>query len=106
MSMCLCFRKAAISIQRSAISLKKTKEQKPKREEHTPLSPLDRGEVALLLFIFTRTSLYNVSIQTNGEEMKKKYPPKPNGKNIEISLELLELSLLLKQSVRKALKKK
>jgi hypothetical protein len=31
---------------------------------------------------------------------------KPNGKNIEIALELLELSLILKQSVKKAMKKK
>jgi len=31
---------------------------------------------------------------------------KPNGKNIEIALELLELSLLLKNSVKKAIKKK
>jgi hypothetical protein len=31
---------------------------------------------------------------------------KPNGKNIEIALELLELSLLLKTSVKKAMKKK
>ena len=31
---------------------------------------------------------------------------KPNGKNIEIALELLELSLILKNSVKKAMKKK
>jgi hypothetical protein len=31
---------------------------------------------------------------------------KPNGRNIEISLELLELSLILKKSVKKAIKKK
>jgi hypothetical protein len=31
---------------------------------------------------------------------------KPNGKNIEIALELLELSLILKNSVNKAMKKK
>jgi len=31
---------------------------------------------------------------------------KPNGKNIEIALELLELSLLLKTSVKKAIKRK
>jgi len=37
--------------------------------------------------------------------MKKK-PLKPNGKNIEIALELLELSLILKKSVRKTIKKK
>jgi len=37
--------------------------------------------------------------------MKKK-PLKPNGKNIEIALELLELSLILKKSVHKAGKKK
>jgi hypothetical protein len=36
----------------------------------------------------------------------KKQPLKPNGKNIEIALELLELSLALKKSVRKATKKK
>jgi len=30
---------------------------------------------------------------------------KPKGKNIEIALELLELSLLLKSSVKKAVKK-
>jgi len=37
--------------------------------------------------------------------MRKK-PFKPNGKNIEIALELLELSLILRKSVKKALKKK
>jgi len=37
--------------------------------------------------------------------MKKK-PLKPNGKNIEIALELLELSLILKKSVHKARNKK
>jgi len=31
---------------------------------------------------------------------------KPNGKNIEIALELLELSLFLKNAVKKAAKKK
>jgi hypothetical protein len=31
---------------------------------------------------------------------------KPNGRNIEIALELLELSLILKKSVKKAMKKK
>jgi hypothetical protein len=31
---------------------------------------------------------------------------KPNGKNIETALELLELSLILKNSVKKAMKKK
>jgi hypothetical protein len=36
--------------------------------------------------------------------MKKK-ELKPNGKNIEISLELLELSLMLKNAVKKAVKK-
>jgi hypothetical protein len=36
----------------------------------------------------------------------KKRPIKPNGKNIEIALELLELSLILKASVKKAMKKK
>ena len=38
------------------------------------------------------------------ETMKK--TQKPNGKNIEIALELLELSLILKNSVKKAMKKK
>lgn len=38
--------------------------------------------------------------------MKKTEPQKPNGKNIEIALGLLELSLLLKKSVKKALKNK
>jgi len=37
--------------------------------------------------------------------MRKK-PLKPKGKNIEIALELLELSLILKKSVKKAVKKK
>jgi hypothetical protein len=37
--------------------------------------------------------------------MKKK-PLKPNGKKIEIALELLELSLILKKSVHKIRKKK
>jgi len=37
--------------------------------------------------------------------MKKK-TLKPNGKNIEIALELLELSIILKKSVHKAIKKK
>ena len=36
----------------------------------------------------------------------KKRILKPNGKNIEIALELLELSLALKKSVKKAVKKK
>lgn len=36
----------------------------------------------------------------------KKRQVKPNGKNIEIALELLELSLILKHSVKKAIKKK
>jgi hypothetical protein len=36
----------------------------------------------------------------------KKTPLKPNGKNIEIALELLELSLAIKKSVKKALKAK
>lgn len=36
----------------------------------------------------------------------KKRQIKPKGKNIETSLELLELSLILKASVKKALKKK
>jgi hypothetical protein len=31
---------------------------------------------------------------------------KPSGKNVEIALELLELSLLLKASVNKSIKKK
>jgi hypothetical protein len=38
--------------------------------------------------------------------MKKNHVPKPNGKNIEIALEMLELSLVLKKSVKKAIKKK
>ncbi len=38
--------------------------------------------------------------------MKKRTPPKPNGKNIEIALGLLELSLVLKKSVKKTIKKK
>jgi len=37
--------------------------------------------------------------------MKKKRS-KPNGRNIEIALELLELSLILKAAVKKAVKKK
>jgi len=36
----------------------------------------------------------------------KKPPRKPNGKNIETALELLELSLILKSAVKKAAKKK
>lgn len=36
----------------------------------------------------------------------KKQTLKPNGKNIEIALELLELSLILKKSVKKATKRK
>jgi len=36
----------------------------------------------------------------------RKRTVKPNGKNIEISLELLELSLILKNALRKAKKKK
>jgi hypothetical protein len=35
-----------------------------------------------------------------------KTPQKPKGKNIEIALELLQLSLVLKASVKKAVKKK
>jgi hypothetical protein len=38
--------------------------------------------------------------------MIKKRPSKPNGKNIEIALELLQLSLALKASVKRATKKK
>ncbi len=37
--------------------------------------------------------------------MKKK-PLTPNGKNIEIALELLELSLILKSAVKRAAKKR
>ncbi len=33
----------------------------------------------------------------------KKRPLKPNGRNIEIALELLELSLILKRAVKKAI---
>jgi hypothetical protein len=36
----------------------------------------------------------------------KKRPRKPNGRNIEIALELLELSLILKTALKKAAKKK
>ena len=36
----------------------------------------------------------------------KKSSQKPNGKNIELALELLELSLILKRSVKKAGKRK
>jgi hypothetical protein len=36
----------------------------------------------------------------------KKRSLKPKGKNIETALELLELSLILKKSVKKATKKK
>jgi hypothetical protein len=36
----------------------------------------------------------------------KKRPRKPNGRNIELALELLELSLILKAAVKKAMKKK
>lgn len=36
----------------------------------------------------------------------KRHLLKPKGKNIEIALELLELPLLLKKSVKKAAKKK
>jgi hypothetical protein len=42
-------------------------------------------------------NFYNIATKKTG---------KPNGKNIEIALELLELSLILKQSVKKAMKKK
>lgn len=35
----------------------------------------------------------------------KRVPLKPKGKNIEIALELLELSLMLKGAVKKATKK-
>lgn len=40
-----------------------------------------------------------------GTAIKKRHL-KPNGKNIEIALELLELSLVLKKSVKKAIRKK
>jgi hypothetical protein len=43
--------------------------------------------------------------QYNITAMKKRLI-KPNGKNIETALELLELSLILKASVKKAMKKK
>lgn len=36
----------------------------------------------------------------------KRYSLKPKGRNIEIALELLELSLILKKSVKKAAKNK
>lgn len=36
----------------------------------------------------------------------KRYSLKPKGKNIEIALELLELSLILKKSVKKATSRK
>lgn len=36
----------------------------------------------------------------------KMYSLKPKGKNIEIALELLELSVILKKSVKKAANKK
>ena len=36
----------------------------------------------------------------------KKGPRKPNGRNIEISIELLELSLILKKAVKKGTRKK
>ena len=44
-------------------------------------------------------------VYTN-EAVMKKSRRKPNGKNIELALELLELSLILKKSVKKAVKKK
>jgi len=37
---------------------------------------------------------------------RKRHSLKPNGKNIEIALQLLELSLILKKSVKKSVKKK
>lgn len=39
-------------------------------------------------------------------DLVKKRPLKPNGKNMELALELLELSLVLQASVKKAVKKK
>ena len=36
----------------------------------------------------------------------KRHSLKPKGRNIEIALELLELSLILKKSVKRAAKKK
>lgn len=42
----------------------------------------------------------------NNASIMKKLPLKPNGRNIEISLELLELSLALQASIKKATKKK
>jgi len=36
----------------------------------------------------------------------KRYSLKPKGKNIEVALQLLELSLILKKSVKKAAKKR
>lgn len=45
-------------------------------------------------------------MQSKISKAVKKKALKPNGKNIEIALELLELSLTLKKSVRKATKKK
>jgi len=51
----------------------------------------------LFLVYFPMYNFYNIAMKKTG---------KPNGKNIEIALELLELSLILKQSVKKAMKKK
>jgi len=50
--------------------------------------------------------VYNVSRYIVGVYMRKKQLSKPNGRNIEIALELMELSLILKKSVKKANKKK
>ncbi len=46
-----------------------------------------------------------ITIMKSAREMKG-YSLKPKGKNIEIALELLELSLILKKSVKKAANKK
>jgi hypothetical protein len=50
-------------------------------------------------FLCRRVPVYNY------QSMKKR-PRKPNGRNIEIALELLELSLILKAALKKAKKKK
>lgn len=56
--------------------------------------------MAVFEFLFC----YNCYMKTINS--MKRHSLKPKGKNIEIALELLELSLILKKSVKKAAKKK
>jgi hypothetical protein len=54
----------------------------------------------------SRLSFFAAACRCIIYQSMKKRPRKPNGRNIELALELLELSLILKAAVKKAMKKK